>query len=168
MPRCNHILGQTPCCWCYLHHRTFFLGVRLFGMAVKGRTTSAVPASIIILHTCLKGNVWAPSKCQDCATSHSTGVEIVLRVSSRPKFEGQRFFLQSKKIPKGAQDAGDSAYLIRQMVQTPAYSQWNLGFFHIYTPIVVPATLYIFEAWRSPAQSIAPKRPNHGQNERSW
>ena len=25
-----------------------------------------------------------------------------------------------------------------------------------------------FEAWRSPAQSIAPKRPNHGQNERSW
>ena len=29
-------------------------------------------------------------------------------------------------------------------------------------------SLCFFEAWRSPAQSIAPKRPNHGQNERSW
>ena len=27
---------------------------------------------------------------------------------------------------------------------------------------------FFLEAWRSPARSIASKRPNNGQNERSW
>ena len=47
---------------------------------------------------------------------------------------------------------------------TVSWASWLL-FTGVHPLCVV---VFFFEAWRSPAQSIALKRPNHGQNERSW
>ena len=96
---------------------------------------------------------WFKAMCSLMGIHHAKSVAYLSRSNGRAEVAGRQLFEKLRKIH------------ITNPRQNWFEEMWPALKAHHDTP--TPGGFF-FEAWRSPAQSIAPKRPNHGQNERSW